>query len=151
EPQPRDVSCGSGGDCVVTGSVFTNDGTQREAFIAEERDGRWDPALTRVIPGITTLGPNSSDGRVVSCASGGNCVAAGTYFSAPGPSQTRSYVAEERNGSWSFARPITVTAAGAPGSTSSQVSGVSCTVPGTCAVIGTSEDANGRSEVFRLN
>ncbi|HET7018639.1 MAG TPA: hypothetical protein VFI65_32270 [Streptosporangiaceae bacterium] len=73
------VSCLSAGNCAV-GGFYTGRHGHAQAFVANERNGRWDNATE--VPGFGRLN-RSGDGAVfsVSCAAIGQCSAGGIYKS----------------------------------------------------------------------
>jgi hypothetical protein len=70
------VSCPSASNC-GGGGEYTNRAHHAQAYVVSERRGRWDAA--RQVPGIAALGAKGSAVSTVSCASAGNCSAAGYY------------------------------------------------------------------------
>jgi hypothetical protein len=109
------------------------------------KSGAWGKA--RAIPGLAALSKGavvSSSVSQVSCASPGNCAAAGSYFGADG--HNHPFIAEEKNGTWGGARRLS-------GLNSLDKGGavafaVSCPSPGNCAAAGTYTDATGQRHVF---
>ena len=103
--------------------------------------GTWGPALTP--PGLTSLehgvGPRSSDVSVVSCASAGNCSAAGFY-----PRRARQgsgnvlagYVVNEVHGTWRHVTKIAGMTFAPRGGGTVQPLSVSCAEAGECSVVG---------------
>ena len=74
------VSCASAGNCAIGGSFLTAPGFGY-VFVADERNGVWGTA--QQAPGITDLHKTAfASINSVSCASPGNCAAAGRYFDA---------------------------------------------------------------------
>jgi hypothetical protein len=71
------VSCAGPGQCSVGGSYADGSGRQH-AFVADEVDGRWRPALE--VPGMAALKAGSApEIDSVSCAAPGECSAVGDY------------------------------------------------------------------------
>jgi hypothetical protein len=123
------VSCASAGNCAA-GGTYSRHGWH--GFVADERNGRWGAAVQ--VPGLAAL----STGQIaqvnsVSCASPGNCAAAGYYTDSGGKEQ--GFVADERNGTWDTAILL-------PGLAAlnkqglAEVKSVSCASPGNCAAGG---------------
>jgi hypothetical protein len=127
------VACPSAGNCTATGTVadvatlYTH-GWAPQAFVVDETGGTW--GTVKLLPDTTPPQPGGSypTGSVfssVSCASAGNCVAAGDIY--PGP----AIIAEEHGGSWGAAQQI-------PGAAATSALSVSCPSAGNCAVGGLS-------------
>jgi hypothetical protein len=120
------LSCGSAGNCVAGGSYSGSGGG---AFVVSERNGWWGKAIE--VPGLASLGEGTGV-NAVSCASAGNCTAAGTYTIA---SQGQAFVVSEKNGRWGRATEVPGLAALDAG-TPVGVNSVSCASAGNCAVAG---------------
>jgi hypothetical protein len=108
--------------------------------------GRWERA--RPVPGLGGRGLNAggqASVSAVSCASAGNCAAAGSYRD--GHHHGQAYVVSERNGRWGTAIEVPGTAGlnagGAAGAGS-----VSCPAAGNCAISGGYTDSRGHDQVF---
>jgi cytochrome c551/c552 len=124
------VSCGSAGNCAAGGD-YTDGDRHWQGFVADERNGRWGTAVE--VPGLSALNKGNAGVLSVSCASAGNCVAAGEYTD--GDRHGQGFVADERNGVWGQAIGIPgLNILNAGGSAS--VSSVSCGSPGNCAAGG---------------
>jgi hypothetical protein len=119
------VSCGSPGNCAA-GSNYTSGG-HAEAFVADERNGHWNQAIE--VPGLTALSrPGNSRVEWMSCASAGNCAAAGYIYG-------QGFVVSERDGQWG--RAIEIPGLGALNTGgAARVYSVSCGSPGNCAAGG---------------
>jgi len=118
------VSCASAGNCSVGGFYGVPSGPScctPHAFVVSEVNGKWGRA--HPIPGMTAVGQ-------VSCASAGNCGAAGGGL-----------VVSQVNGAWG--RPARIT-----GPTSSfgtvTITVVSCAAPGNCSAAGYHQGRNAR-------
>lgn len=139
------VSCVSAGNCVAGGDYAALAGFQGgafEAFVADERNGRWGKAFE--VPGIPPPStgicePDSNAcvaGQVlsVSCAPDGRCAVGGWYDTKAIDGEV-AFVASYRNGRWSKVMQI-------PGlealdtAKASQVNSVWCTPSGGCAAGG---------------
>jgi hypothetical protein len=121
------VSCASAGNCSAGGSYSRNGDTQ--AFVVSESNGWWGTAIE--VPGVAALngGKNAAVGSV-SCASAGNCAAAGEYHATDGA--PLGFVVSEKNGWWGTAIKV-------PGSASLadiNVYSLSCASAGNCAGAG---------------
>jgi Bacterial Ig-like domain (group 3) len=136
------VSCGRAGNCVAGGSAMTT-GPFSDAFLADEVKGRWGGA--REVPGLAAINHGSAQVDTVSCAAAGDCAALGGYVDASGLTQV--FVTEEKNGSWSDARPL-------PGLAFLNrrglafVHSVSCAAPGDCVAVGSYLGAGGFTQAY---
>lgn len=111
------VSCVAPGDCVAAGSEGVNNGFDvgggGQPFVATQTNGTWGSAS--LVPAMLGGLNSGADGAVtsVSCASAGNCVAAG-YYGVGKPDQKvynlEVFVADEVNGIWGTAIEIPGTA-----------------------------------------
>jgi hypothetical protein len=119
------VSCASAGNCTVAGSYGVSPPV---AFVVSEKNGWWGTAIE--VPGSVALGGLTI--ASVSCASAGNCSAAGYSGDRYSLADLGPVVVSEKNGTWSKATPI-------PGTTASARNGagpVSCASAGNCAAGG---------------
>lgn len=115
------VSCGGVGECVAVGA------TSKGGVLVVERSGEWGKGVR--VPGLGALSvPGHSFVGSVSCASPGNCAAAGIYRPR-GSRSTSLFVADEKNGKWRNAIPVPTGVANAYAA----VTSVSCTSAGNCA------------------
>ncbi len=124
------VSCASAGNCVAGGTY--SDATGRgQAFVADEANGVWGSAIE--VPGTAALNVGyAAIVESVSCASAGNCVAAGYYIDGTGNQQ--AFVADKVNGVWETAVQVPGTAA--LETFGARVSSVSCASAGNCVAGG---------------
>jgi hypothetical protein len=136
------VSCPSPGNCTAGGIYFPGGGAS-QVFVISERNGRWGSAGG--LPGLAALN-TKGDGELngLSCASPGNCVAAGAYLGSAG---LAAYVAVQKNWRWGKAENI-------PGLSALNLSGdasaraVSCGSPGNCVVGGSYLDGSDLTQAF---
>jgi hypothetical protein len=131
------VSCTAPGDCTAVGGYAESGGAEL-AFAATQTGGSWGDAAE--IPGLAALG---TDIQVysLSCATPGNCSAAGSYQVSTGSStdSEEAFVADETGGTWQDAQKVPGTAAlnsGDAGYVSGFADSVSCPAAGDCAVAG---------------
>jgi hypothetical protein len=113
-------------------------------FVATWRKGKWKKA--EEVPGLAKL---NKDGAVypgsLSCATAGNCVAAGAYLDGSGHFQVFEVV--QRAGTWRTAVEV-------PGAAKLNVDGeadvyqVACASPGNCALAGYYRDKAGHFDPF---
>src|SRR5215469_7810253 len=137
------VSCASAGNCAAGGS-YTDGAGHAQAFVVSERNGTWGKAIE--VPGSGGLNKGgSAEVNTVSCASAGNCVAAGSYTDGAGHAQ--ALVVSERDGTWRKA--IEVPGSGTLNRGGSVFTGsVSCASAGNCAAGGFYTDGSGRAQAF---
>ncbi|HET7014851.1 MAG TPA: hypothetical protein VFI65_13125 [Streptosporangiaceae bacterium] len=140
------LSCASGGNCSAAGS-YTDSLGHGWPFVVSEKNAKWGTAVQA--PGVSKLSGVGRFGEInsVSCASPGNCAAAGQYDNFASHSQ--AFVMTQHNGTWSAAVNV-------PGQSaldkdhSSFAAVVSCHAPAGCTATGAYHDASGRQETFVL-
>jgi hypothetical protein len=131
------LSCASAGNCGAGGWYSGASGQQ--AFVVNENSGTWGTA--EEIPGIATLNTQGQAAvTALSCASAGNCSAAGVYF---GDSGQQAFVVNEINSTWGSAVEIPGTAALNSGG-SADVTSLSCASAGNCSAGGFYQDSSGQ-------
>jgi hypothetical protein len=119
------VSCPSATRCVAVGSYGTS---SAELTLAE----RWNGTAWAIQPTPNPSGAISSELSAVSCLSGTNCTAVGTYIKNSGAELT---LAEHWNGSsWAIQR--TPTPAGTTQISPISMTGVSCGSAASCTAVG---------------
>jgi hypothetical protein len=132
------VSCPSSGNCTAGGELF--DG--RGPFVISERSGHWGTA--HKVPGLAALNTgNAALLTEISCATPGNCVAAGSYT---GPANASAWVAVQKGWRWSDAERIRGLIE--PSNGNAIVDAVSCASPGNCTVGGGYDDIGDRFQAF---
>src|SRR5690348_6305498 len=137
------VSCASAGNCGAAGE-YTDSSGHAQAFVAGEVNGIWQKAIE--VPGTAALNQGGHAGiSSVSCASAGNCTAAGFYTDSSGHAQ--AFVASEVNATWGAAIEVPGTAALNQGGHAAAGS-VSCASAGNCAAAGGYTDSSGREQAF---
>jgi hypothetical protein len=127
----QSVSCTSPSACTAVGFVADNN-LMTASPVAERWNGTsW--SLQSVLVPETNLGA-AAWLYGVSCSTGHNCVAVGYYNPQPGQAGFLVPFSERWNGSsWSVLRVPVPT-----GTTSAQLTGVSCTAPNACTAVGAS-------------
>ena len=120
------LSCGSATNCAAGGS-YSSDGDQ-QAFVVSEKNGSWGKAIE--VPGSAAFGVATV--ASVSCASAGNCAAAGFSGSITNDAPSGPLVASEKNGTWGNVVAVAGTTASARNSAGS----VSCGSVNYCAAGG---------------
>jgi hypothetical protein len=132
-----DISCDPAGTCTVAGYFPTQSGND-QPFAVSGHDRTWGhPRPLTASPRVQHAG-NSVDR--ISCASPGNCSAAGTVGQASGGSAPLPSVVTETAGTWGRA----VLLPGAPvvhvqpggDFASTVIAGLSCSAPGQCGLAG---------------
>jgi hypothetical protein len=131
---------------VLTGSAGAVAAVHAPAAGGTLGAGTWGAALTP--PGLSSLeqgvGPASSAVSVVSCASAGNCSAAGYYprrTRPPGGNNLAGYVVNQVNGTWHSVIKIAGITLSPRGGGTVQPMSVSCAKAGECSVVGDYEAA----------
>jgi hypothetical protein len=135
--QVNSVSCWSVNNCAAGGYYTNSHG--KHAFVVAERNGRWGKA--RQVPGLGALNTGGNAAVTsLSCASGGYCVAGGSYTDAAGHSQ--GFVVTGVKGRWRNAEQVPGLGALNTGGDAA-VNSVSCPVVGQCAAAGSYAGADG--------
>jgi hypothetical protein len=130
---------------VLTGTAGAVAAVHAPAAGGTSGAGTWGAALTP--PGLSSLeqgaGPASSDVSAVSCASAGNCSAAGYYphRARQGGENLAGYVVSEVNGTWRSVIKIAGITLSPSGGGTVQPSSVSCAKAGECSIVGDYEAA----------
>jgi hypothetical protein len=134
----QSVSCATADNCSAGGSYRRIGSTHIEAFVVDERRGRWGTA--EEVPGTAALnqGGNATT-ESVSCASAANCSAGGSYTDSS--HNTQVFLASEAHGKWSTAEEVPGIAALNTGGFA-QI-GVSCPAAGNCSAGGSYADVPG--------
>ena len=115
------LSCPSAGNCAAVGD-YTGAHGNGQGFAVSERNGKWGRAAE--MPGLGTLNTGGgADVLSVSCASAGNCAAAGYYSWSVAYFRTAPFVATESGGKWAKAVALP---------NDGYVASVSCPSSGNC-------------------
>ncbi len=131
--QVNGIACRSTGNCVAAGDYEYGKSKNLQAFIATEYHGTWARAFTpRLPPGASS--PESAQLEAVTCARDGFCAAVGSYQDSSGNAQTM-VLAKPAGGPWRQATEI-ASPANAAANPDAFMTGISCSAPGTCAVVG---------------
>jgi hypothetical protein len=133
------VWCAPGGLCAA-GGPFTDSSTGPEAWLMTETQGRWHPALE--VPGIAALNVGSYVGLdAISCATAGNCAAAGHYTAASaGYQPIPAFVVTETNGTWGTAQEVPGFEAFNGALPVTSMTAIACPSAGNCAAVGSYND-----------
>jgi hypothetical protein len=136
---PGAISCWGRGGC-ATGGFYTDRHGHSQAWVAQERKGRWGKAAE--VPGTAALnqGGNAAVGYV-SCARTSVCVAVGSYTDKDGNSQW--FTAAERDGQWRTATEVPY-----PALDNASISTVWCAAGGQCAAGGSFTDSAGAAQAW---
>jgi Bacterial Ig-like domain (group 3) len=138
------ISCGSPGNCVVTGDYEPDTHNSTAGFVAEEKNGQWQPARPVVGTATNSFGIPVGSADAVSCVSAGNCVVGGSISVGNGE---QAAVLREVNGSWG--KPTAVPGMAALSNrVSADVNTVSCASVGNCAIGGIYQDSHGFLQAF---
>jgi hypothetical protein len=148
---PVAVSCASAGNCSATGAFLDGHGKD-EVFVAAESGGMWRPAAAKPLPHFAALNTGRKAGGAVgamaiSCRSAGGCATTGIYLAGPA---ARSYVADEKDGTWRNAAGVTGFAAFSK-ATEADVQSLSCGAMGFCSSGGFYIDSNDRGSAFLVS
>jgi hypothetical protein len=143
-----ELSCPSAGNCTAAGS-YTNAAGTGLPFVVSQVHGVWGSA--RPVPGLTGL-PGQIPGSLpgfgpISCASAGNCAAAGTYKVSAGPGVNQVYVDDEVNGVWGTPMAVPGLAALNTG-LFDNISSISCPSVGNCGAGGSYTESEGNADSF---
>ena len=98
------VSCTSPGECAAVGGYTGyNSGATTWPLVVSQSGGAWGQA--EALPGIAALS-SGHGGKLteISCASAGNCSAAGTYVGSGGVSS--AFLADEVDGTWGTVQAV---------------------------------------------
>jgi hypothetical protein len=136
------ISCTGNGYCTVGGQYVDGNGDD-QAFVASQVAGVW--ATAALVPGLEQL--NVGDEATilsVSCASPGNCSAAGRFNTL---NHQQGFAATQVGGVWGPAAAIPGLVE-LSGDRSSRVESISCTSPGNCVAGGTYVDDDDRYQGF---
>jgi hypothetical protein len=137
------LSCRSPGNCSA-GGFYASKRFHTQAFVIDETHGMWGSA--EEVPGTAALNKANAQVDQVSCASPGNCGAAGSYTDASDSQQV--FVVNETGGTWGTAHQLRGTAASSVGPDPVTTVSVSCPTAGACEAGGSFSNASGHQEAF---
>jgi hypothetical protein len=130
------MSCWGQGGCMA-GGHYADKHDDTQAFVAEERKGRWGKA--QEVPGTAALNKGGyAKVLSLSCVRTTVCVAVGTYTDAGGGGHW--FTTTERNGRWASATPV-------PSLAGAGISAVWCVPGGLCVAAG-SFSSSGAQQVW---
>jgi hypothetical protein len=137
------ISCASAGNCSA-GGQYIDAQTAGQAFVASQVRGTWHKAIE--VPGTAAANGGGNANIVsVSCASAGNCSAAGYATDSSGI--THFFIVSQVRGMWH--EPVEI--AGITdfnGSAAAGIASVSCSAPGNCGAGGWYIDSHGHQQAF---
>jgi hypothetical protein len=137
------LSCPSIGGCVLGGQYEDSHG-QDQAFLATEKNGKWQAA--QEVPGTAALNVGGIAAlSSVSCPSPGNCGASGSYQDQA--DHTELFVISERNGRWAIATEMPGIARLNAGNNAA-VGVQSCPSAGNCVIGGLYSDSHQSRQAF---
>jgi hypothetical protein len=140
------VSCASAGNCSAVGSYYDSS-SHRQGLLLNEAAGRWKAGVKATLPARANVRP-SVRLESVSCASGGDCSAVGTYRDSS--NRLEGLLLSERAGRWKAGMKATLPA-GANLHPQVTLGSVSCASAGNCSAVGTYIDRSGRLEGLLLS
>jgi hypothetical protein len=104
------ISCVSAGNCTAAGSYAIHF-VEAQGFVVSEKNGRWGKAIE--LPGLASLNTSNQLLNIsVSCGTAGNCAVAGSDLG--GRDGSHAFIANENNGTWGKAFPVSGLTALAP-------------------------------------
>jgi len=142
-----DVSCPSDGNCTAVGQ-FKNPAGGLEQFTVTLTAGTWDQAAPVVFPSNTQRSTPSAKLTSVSCASAGNCTAAGWFTNTN--SEWEVSTTTSNNGTWSQAARAVYSASTRNSAPDEEFKDVSCSSAGNCTAVGYFYTASGTYEALTM-
>ena len=140
------VSCASPGNCTAVG-IFLNSSGNSEGFTMTSTNDVW----TKARPAVFDAGVQSNSPialfNSVSCASPGNCTAAGMFKNSTAGFE--AFTMTSTNGVWGTAQPAVVSAI-QDEAKYGIFSSVSCASPGNCTAVGQVRNSNNVNEAFTM-
>ena len=141
------VSCATAGNCTTVGR-FKNSNGYREAFTMSMADGEWDLARPAVFAnGVQHMNPDATFSSV-SCATAGNCTAAGQFKNAESAFELEAFTLTSTNGVWGKAKPAVFADGVQSASPNAIFNSISCASPGNCSAGGTFWNLSNATEAF---
>ena len=143
--QFNSVSCASTGNCTAAGR-FKDLAGNLQAFTQTSTGGTWAQAVPATLAaGIQNAAPYAYFSSV-SCASTGNCTAAGRFKDLAGNFQ--AFTQTSTGGTWAQAKPATYAAGIQNAAPYAYFNSVSCASTGTCTAAGAFKDQGGNTQAF---
>ena len=139
------VSCASAGNCTATGGYADSSGGNQSVLLTQTA-GTWTAGAEAVPPAGAGTNPNVGAGPV-SCASAGNCTAAGDYTDSSGSVQ--AMLLTQTAGTWAAGTEVAAPA-GAAANPFAFPNSVSCASAGNCSAVGSYTDTSGSTQGLLL-
>lgn len=137
------LSCASAGNCAA-GGLYAQSATDFEPWVDTEVDGTW--AQAEQVPGITGINVGASASVFsVSCASAGNCGAAGQFTDAN--KDTQVFVLNEVGGAWGNAVAVPGVVA-ASSQNQPLPPSIDCRSASSCSLVFDLDDATGTEQSY---
>jgi len=127
------LSCPTAGNCEAGGS-YLDAKASVQGLVLNEVNATW-KAPTRLLPPPQSAGNPNVVINSLSCASAGNCAAAGGFNDTK--SNGQSFVANEVGGVWKQAQKVSLPSNAGTSLQNSQIHSVECWSAGNCSAIGT--------------
>jgi len=141
------VSCSSPGNCTAIGK-FRNNRDIFEAFTMTSTNGVWELAQPAVFPSGVYSDLSPAFWASISCASPGNCTAAGQFDNIAGFRE--AFTMTSTNGAWELARPAVFAENVQYQTPLAGFNSVSCTSPGNCTAAGTFTNNSDSDQAFTM-
>jgi Bacterial Ig-like domain (group 3) len=139
------LSCATAGNCAAIGRDTDSSGNST-MFVVSESDGVW--GAGQGVRGPANLVDGFGDDADISCASPGDCAAAGDYYA--GGEDEQAFVDSQSDGTWAEAQEVPGVTALAVGEHSIPES-VSCASAGNCSAGGTYTTGGSGSSAFLVD
>lgn len=140
------MSCASAGYCAAAGS-FQNGALGVQGLLFTEAHGKWTAGRPPLLP-PGAKGPSNGEITSVSCASPGNCSAAGDYLDSV--ANSRGFVEDQVQGSWQRGIEVSVPADANPEG-GVDLPGLACPSTGNCTAVGDYTDSAHNSQALVLS
>jgi PASTA domain len=127
------VSCASAGNCSAVGSYLDSSGST-QGLLLTETAGRWASGAEAILPPGAALRNQNVSLSSVSCPSGGDCSAVGSYLDRSGSRE--GLLLTEKRGGWASGVAAVLPADAAKTNQSVSISSVSCASAGSCSAVG---------------
>jgi hypothetical protein len=125
------LSCGSPGNCVLSGTYTTRTGNDAP-YVASQENGVWGPV--RTFPAIVAEASGGAGVNSMSCQPSGACTGTGTWYTSDSVSHV--FAINRIHGTWGAARPISGIAALLGGGTGTIGERSTCPSAGNCTIGG---------------
>ena len=144
------VSCASPGNCTAVGwfgyPVEFQEDSSSEAFTMSSINGVWERARPAVFAGGVQADSLDTEFTSVSCATAGNCTAAGYFKNSS--SDNEAFTMTSTNGVWGLARPAVFAGGVQSIYPSARFNSISCTSAENCTAVGRFQNLSFFDEAF---